>query len=200
MSSKWLYRLYKYLYIAWLDQLGTRKNVRVIRNFEWDDVFWMGKRRKSLGGLYELCDNSSCNCSSYAEFTVCNRTWPYLRLSTNWSKTIIRIRRKKTKLFKYGLIDTWVHAFSCPPMNHRWYCIQYPCWNRRCTYMTSLTPKVYLHDPMDTNSVLTWPHGHRHQQCTNMTSWIPIVYLHDLIDTNSVLTLPHWHQQCTYMT
>ena len=30
----------------------------------------MGKRRKSLGELYELSDNSSYNCSSYAEFTV----------------------------------------------------------------------------------------------------------------------------------
>ena len=33
--------------------------------------FWMGKRRESLGELDELCDNSSYNCSIYAEFTVC---------------------------------------------------------------------------------------------------------------------------------
>ena len=30
----------------------------------------MGNRRENLGELYELCDNSSYNCSSYAEFTV----------------------------------------------------------------------------------------------------------------------------------
>ena len=30
----------------------------------------MGKRRESLGELYELCDNSTHNCSTYAEFTV----------------------------------------------------------------------------------------------------------------------------------
>ena len=30
----------------------------------------MGKRRESLGELYELCNKSSYNCSSYAEFTV----------------------------------------------------------------------------------------------------------------------------------
>ena len=38
--------------------------------FELDDVLWMGKRGESLGELYELCDNSSDNCSNYAEFTV----------------------------------------------------------------------------------------------------------------------------------
>ena len=30
----------------------------------------MRKRRESLGELYELCDNSNGNCSSYAESTV----------------------------------------------------------------------------------------------------------------------------------
>ena len=30
----------------------------------------MGKRRESLGELFELCHNSSYNCSSYAQFTV----------------------------------------------------------------------------------------------------------------------------------
>ena len=49
---------------------GPEKNVRVILSFELDDVFWMGKRRGSLGELYVLCDNSSYNCSSYAAFTV----------------------------------------------------------------------------------------------------------------------------------
>ena len=29
----------------------------------------MGKRRESLGEWYESCDNSSYNCSSYADFT-----------------------------------------------------------------------------------------------------------------------------------
>ena len=49
--------------------MWTRINVRVIRNFELDNVS-NGKRRESLGELYELCDNSCHNCSSYAEFTV----------------------------------------------------------------------------------------------------------------------------------
>ena len=55
--------------------LGTRKNVPGRRNFELDDVFRMGKRRKSLGikllcdNLREICDNLSYNCSSYAEFS-----------------------------------------------------------------------------------------------------------------------------------
>ena len=49
---------------------GPEKNVRVIRYFESDDVFRMGKRSDSLGELYELCDNPSYNCSSYAESTV----------------------------------------------------------------------------------------------------------------------------------
>ena len=30
----------------------------------------MGKRSERLEELYEWCDNSSCNCSSYAEFKV----------------------------------------------------------------------------------------------------------------------------------
>ena len=30
----------------------------------------MGKRKESLGELYELCDNSSYTGSSYAEFSV----------------------------------------------------------------------------------------------------------------------------------
>ena len=34
----------------------------------------MGKRREILGELYELCDNSSYNCSSVAESTVCDET------------------------------------------------------------------------------------------------------------------------------
>ena len=38
--------------------------------FKWDDVLWTGQRRESLGHLYELCDNSSNNCSTYAESTV----------------------------------------------------------------------------------------------------------------------------------
>ena len=50
---------------------GDQKNVRLIRNFVLDDVFWMEERRESLGELYALCDNSSYNCSSYAESTVC---------------------------------------------------------------------------------------------------------------------------------
>ena len=36
---------------------------------EFRDVFWMRKRRERLGELYELCDNSSYNYSSYAEST-----------------------------------------------------------------------------------------------------------------------------------
>ena len=52
------------------NSLEPETNVRVIQNFELDDVFLMGKRRESLEELYELCDNSSYSCSSYAEFTV----------------------------------------------------------------------------------------------------------------------------------
>ena len=37
----------------------------------------MDKQRENLGELYELYDNSSYNCSSYAVFTVV----PYLRLT-----------------------------------------------------------------------------------------------------------------------
>ena len=38
------------------------------RNFELDgNVFLNGETK---GNLYELCDNSSYNCSSFAEFTV----------------------------------------------------------------------------------------------------------------------------------
>ena len=56
-------------------QLGIRKSFRVIRNFEIDDVFQMGKRKESLGELYELCDDSSYNCSGYAEFNVRFNVW-----------------------------------------------------------------------------------------------------------------------------
>ena len=47
--------------------MGTRKNVRVLRDFELDDVFWETKEKSWR------CDNSSDNGSSYAEFTVIYR-------------------------------------------------------------------------------------------------------------------------------
>ena len=38
--------------------------------FRVKPCFWIGKRRESLEKLYELCDNSSYNCLSYAESTI----------------------------------------------------------------------------------------------------------------------------------
>ena len=35
---------------------NQKKMFRVIQNFEFDVVFWMKKRRESLGELYELCE------------------------------------------------------------------------------------------------------------------------------------------------
>ena len=42
---------------------------------------FLNEETKSLRELYELCDNSSYNCSSYAEFTVLHLTFHTVGLS-----------------------------------------------------------------------------------------------------------------------
>ena len=65
--------------------------VRVIRNFELDDVFEWRNWGKSLGELYELCDNSSYNCSSYTEFRV--KRWFSNGETKEKSGRVVRVMR-----------------------------------------------------------------------------------------------------------
>ena len=62
----------------------------------------MGKRWKSLGELYELCDNSSYKRSSYAEFTV-------LWVRSEWLELAVAIRWDPV-LYRPLFVDGWTWA------------------------------------------------------------------------------------------
>ena len=47
-----------------------------------------GEKRKSLGELYELCDYSSYDCSSYAEFTVFIKKYQFSTTFSNFNFSI----------------------------------------------------------------------------------------------------------------
>ena len=49
---------------------GDQKKCWIYTEFRVRRCFLNGERRESLEELYELCDNSSYKCSSYAKFTV----------------------------------------------------------------------------------------------------------------------------------
>ena len=73
---------------------GDQKDVRVIRNLELVQCFLrMGERKESLGELYDICDNSSYNCSNYAESTVFVnfRSYAVVLRTVSHSKYFIRI-------------------------------------------------------------------------------------------------------------
>ena len=109
-------------------------------------IFLNGKRRESLGELYELRDNSSYNCSSYAKFTV-SSSEKNIHSMMHWNSGASEEKSGRLQII-WITTPWWQNCISCMELHltftflsfHRW---RIKDFRAQFTFQNDCFPIVY---------------------------------------------------------